>query len=69
MKKALLTTAAIIALSAGGASAKELKSIGISLGSMGNPFFVALAKGAEAEAKKINPNVKVNAVGYDYDLN
>lgn len=69
MKKALLTAAAIIALSATGASAKELKSIGISLGSMGNPFFVALAKGAEAEAKKINPNVKVNTVGYDYDLN
>jgi ribose transport system substrate-binding protein len=69
MKKALLTAAAIVTLSAAGASAKELKSIGISLGSMGNPFFVALAKGAEAEAKKINPNVKVNAVGYDYDLN
>ncbi len=50
------------------ASAKELKSIGISLGSMGNPFFVALAKGAEFEAKKTNPNVKVTAVGFDYDL-
>ena len=25
---------------------------------MGNPFFVALSKGAEAEAKKINPNVE-----------
>ena len=35
---------------------------------MGNPFFVALAKGAEFEAKKTNPNVKVTAVGFDYDL-
>lgn len=69
MKKALLAAAAIVAFSAGGAAAKELKSIGVSLGSMGNPFFVALAKGAEAEAKKINPNVKVTAVGFDYDLN
>ncbi len=69
MKRILLTAFAITALSAGAAQAKELKSIGISLGSMGNPFFVALARGAEAEAKKINPNVKVTAVGFDYDLN
>src|SRR6516225_7899627 len=48
--------------------AKDLNKIGISLGSMGNPFFVALAKGAEAEAKKTNPNVQVLAFGYDYDI-
>jgi ribose transport system substrate-binding protein len=68
MKRILLAATAAIALTAG-AEAKELKSIGISLGSMGNPFFVALARGAEAEAKKTNPNVKVTAVGFDYDLN
>jgi ribose transport system substrate-binding protein len=66
-KKILLTGAALL-MSANVASAKELKSIGISLGSMGNPFFVALAKGAEFEAKKTNPNVKITAVGFDYDL-
>ncbi len=60
--------AAAVSGAAGSANAKELKSIGISLGSMGNPFFVALAKGATAEAKKTNPNVRVTAVGYDYDL-
>ena len=49
--------------------AKELTSIGITLGSLGNPFFVALSKGAEDEAKKINPNVKVNTGSADYDLN
>jgi ribose transport system substrate-binding protein len=48
--------------------AKELKSIGISLGSLGNPFFVALSKGAEFEARKTNPNVKVTTVGFEYDL-
>jgi len=69
MKRILLAAVAAAALGAGTAQAKELKSIGISLGSMGNPFFVALARGAEAEAKKINPNVRVTAVGYDYDLN
>jgi len=69
MKRILLAAVAVAALSAGSAEAKDLKSIGISLGSMGNPFFVALANGAEAQAKKINPNAKVTAVGYDYDLN
>ena len=48
--------------------AKDLKSIGISLGSLGNPFFVALSKGAEFEAKKTNPNVKITTVGFEYDL-
>src|SRR6202047_1708423 len=48
--------------------AKELKSIGISLGSLGNPFFVALSKGAEFEARKTNPNVKITTVGFEYDL-
>jgi ribose transport system substrate-binding protein len=46
----------------------ELNKIGISLASMGNPFFVALATGAEAEAKKINPDVEVMSLGYDNDL-
>jgi ribose transport system substrate-binding protein len=54
---------------AGAASAKDLKAIGITVGSLGNPFFVALTKGAEQEAKKINPNVKVTATSADYDLN
>jgi ribose transport system substrate-binding protein len=67
LKKMLLATAAVVLLG-GGASAKDLKSIGISLGSLGNPFFIALSKGAEFEAKKTNPNVKVQTVGYDYDL-
>lgn len=67
LKKALLAGVALL-IGANMASAKELKSIGISLGSMGNPFFVALSKGAEFEAKKTNPNVKVTTVGFDYDL-
>ena len=53
----------------GTASAKDLTRIGISIGSMGNPFYVALANGATAKAKEINPNVDVIALGYDYDLN
>lgn len=68
MLKNSCSPAAALALSANVAAAKELKAIGISLGSMGNPFFIALTKGATFEAKKVNPNVKITAVGYDYDL-
>lgn len=69
MLKKILLAGVAVCLSAGMASAKELKSVGITLGSLGNPFFVALAKGAEAKAKEINPNAKVLAVSADYDLN
>ncbi len=73
MKKLLFATS-MLALAASAAipsasSARELHSIGISLASLGNPFFVALASGAQAEAKKINPNVKVTTVGFEQDLN
>ena len=64
----LLAAAAAVALT-GAASAKDLNKIGISLGSMGNPFFVALATGATDKANEINPNVEVTALGYDYDIN
>jgi ribose transport system substrate-binding protein len=68
MFKKILLAGATLVIGANVASARELKSIGISLGSMGNPFFVALSKGAAFEAKKTNPNVKITTVGYDYDL-
>ncbi|MGJ4993928.1 ABC transporter substrate-binding protein [Bradyrhizobium sp. HKCCYLS3077] len=64
----LAGTALALVMSSAPSSAKELKSIGISLGSLGNPFFVALSKGAEFEAKKTNPNVKITTVGFEYDL-
>ena len=60
--------AVALVLSCAPSFAKELKSIGISLGSLGNPFFVALSKGAEFEARKTNPNVKITTVGFEYDL-
>lgn len=71
LNKILLAGIAVIVstgLGLGAAEAKDLKKIGISLGSMGNPFFVALAKGAEAKAKEINPKVEVQALGFEYDL-
>ncbi|RAI01685.1 ABC transporter [Acuticoccus sediminis] len=67
----LLATTALAAMVATGAAAqdKELKSIGISVGLLGNPFFVATIKGIEDRAKEINPDVQVTSVSADYDLN
>src|SRR5919109_1440661 len=65
----LLCGAALAAAIAGSAAAKDLNSIGISVGLLGNPFFVATIKGIEDRAKEINPNVKITSVSADYDLN
>lgn len=65
----LLCAAALASVALSPASAKELKKVGISVGLLGNPFFVATIKGIEAAAKKINPNVEVTSVSADYDLN
>lgn len=69
LKHLSLAGAAVALLIGGPAAAKELNAVGITLGSLGNPFFVALAKGAEAKAKAINPEVKVSTASADYDLN
>lgn len=50
------------------AAAKDLTSVGVSVGSLGNPFFVVIGKGAKAAATRINPNAKVTVVSADYDL-
>jgi ribose transport system substrate-binding protein len=68
MYRSLFAAASVLAIMAGAAEAKELKSIGITVGSLGNPFFVTIAKGAEAKAKELNPNVKVLTASSDYDL-
>jgi ribose transport system substrate-binding protein len=69
LKKLLLAGGALVLATGTAAAAEELNSIGITLGSLGNPFFVALAQGAEAKAKEINPDVTVNTASADYDLN
>ncbi|MFD1910770.1 ABC transporter substrate-binding protein [Halodurantibacterium flavum] len=65
----LMTTAAAVMVLAGSASAQELQRIGISVGLLGNPFFVATIAGIEDRAREINPNVEVTSVSADYDLN
>ncbi|HET9524004.1 MAG TPA: hypothetical protein VFO90_07215, partial [Terrimicrobiaceae bacterium] len=44
------------------AAEKELKSTAVTVGDLGNPFFVQIARGAETKAKEINPNVKFTSL-------
>ena len=48
----------------------KLLSVGIILGDLGNPFYLAMGKGSEAEVKKIGgDDVKVSVVSSGFDLN
>ena len=52
------------------ASARELTSAGVTVGSLTNPFFVELGKGAEAKVKEIaGDKASVTVVAADYELN
>jgi ribose transport system substrate-binding protein len=50
------------------AADKELKSVGLTVGDLGNPFFVQIAHGVADQAKVYNPNVKVIPVSSNYDV-
>ncbi len=68
MKKIVL--ACIISLlTLSTAYARDLNKVGITMGTLGNPFFVTMVKGATAKAKEYNPKVEVISVSADYDLN
>jgi len=68
-KAALFCTVATLSLTPP-VLAKDLRTVGITVGSLGNPFFVQLAKGAEAKAQELGGGkVNATAVSADYDLN
>jgi ribose transport system substrate-binding protein len=48
---------------------KKLNVVAVTVGDLGNPFFVQIAHGAQAAAKKINPSVKFQAESSNYDVN
>jgi ribose transport system substrate-binding protein len=50
------------------AADKELKSVGLTVGDLGNSFFVQIAHGAAAQAKTYNPEVKVTSLSSNYDM-
>lgn len=47
----------------------KLQTIGIALGDLGNPFYVAMQKGTQEQAKKLGNDIRVNAVSSSFDLN
>jgi ribose transport system substrate-binding protein len=47
----------------------KLNSVAVTVGDLGNPFFVQIAHGAEAAAKQINPKVKFTSESSNYDVN
>jgi ribose transport system substrate-binding protein len=51
------------------AETKKLDSMALTVGDLGNPFFVQIAHGAEAQAKHINGKVKFTALSSNYDVN
>jgi ribose transport system substrate-binding protein len=48
---------------------KKLNTVAVTVGDLGNPFFVQIAHGAEAAAKKINSGVKFQSESSNYDVN
>src|SRR5215472_2908958 len=50
------------------AETKKLDSVALTVGDLGNPFFVQIAHGAEAQAKHINGKVKFTALSSNYDV-
>lgn len=70
MKKTLISASLLtLSLTNPALAAEELKSVGVTLANLGNPFFVTLAKGATEKAREIGgEDVKVTVVSADYDL-
>ena len=58
-----------VGLAAPAFAQKKLDHVAVTVGDLGNPFFVQIAHGAEAAAKKINPSVKFSSDSSNYDVN
>jgi len=69
MLRTILLATAALALAAGSAAARDLKAVGVTVGSLGNPFFGAIGKGVTEAAQQVNPQVKITIASADYDLN
>lgn len=51
------------------AQGKKLNSIALTVGDLGNPFFVQIQHGVANQAKQYNPSVKVTSLSSNYDVN
>ena len=65
----VLGLALAVALVAGSAfSADEIKRVGVTVGSLGNPGFVVMGEGVTQAVREKYPNAQVTVVSGDYDL-
>jgi ribose transport system substrate-binding protein len=51
------------------AMAKDITVVGITVGSLGNPYFAATDKGIADRVKQLTPGARITVVSADYDLN
>ncbi|WP_182422076.1 ABC transporter substrate-binding protein [Aureimonas sp. ME7] len=65
--KSILAAAAIIGATPAIAQ-DSVSNVGITVGTLGNPFFVPLVEGAKAAILKANPKAEITTLGADYDL-
>jgi ribose transport system substrate-binding protein len=66
----LAVASVLLCLSSAHGAQRPLKSVGLTVGDLGNPFFVQVAKGAEAKARELGgAGVTFNALSANYDLN
>jgi ribose transport system substrate-binding protein len=65
----LMLAATMPAVTAGGCRAADIDRVGITVGSLGNPYFVATDRGIAQTAKAATPSAQLTFVSSDYDLN
>ncbi|WP_374601598.1 substrate-binding domain-containing protein [Niveibacterium sp.] len=70
MKKTVLMLAVLVSCATvhAGDSPRKLDVVGVSVSSLANPYFSALARGAQARAEEINPRVRVIVTSAEYDV-
>jgi ribose transport system substrate-binding protein len=68
IKTFCLLLAASLSASAWAAD-KKFNSLAVTVGDLGNPFFVQITHGAQDKAKQINSRVKFTAESSNYDVN
>ena len=69
LKSILLGGAMALSLGVAASAADKLPiTVGITVGTLANPFFTPLVAGAKAAVLQANPKATVNTVGADYDL-
>jgi ribose transport system substrate-binding protein len=67
--KYFLAATALLAAMPAFAQDKVPSKVGVTVGTLGNPFFVPLVAGAKDAITKANPKAEVTVLGADYDLN